>query len=164
MNERRQRLSPRLLLQPVQILALGFGTGLSPWMPGTLGSALALIPCWYVAPLPWPVKLAVALIAFVVGIWLCRVSAERLGVHDHPGIVFDEIAAMLTITVILPQSWAELALAFLFFRIFDIWKPWPIRELDHRLSGGLGIMLDDQMAALYAAMCISGIRYGMNWF
>jgi phosphatidylglycerophosphatase A len=156
-----QRLSPRLLLDPVHLLALGLGTGLSPWMPGTLGSALALIPCWYIAPLPWPVKLGIAVAAFLVGIWLCHVSAARLGIHDHPGIVFDEIAAMLAITVLLPQSWPWLTVAFALFRVFDIWKPWPIRDLDHRLSGGLGIMLDDQMAAVYAAICIGVTQYGI---
>ncbi|MGD2166552.1 MAG: phosphatidylglycerophosphatase A [Gammaproteobacteria bacterium] len=161
MSKSRQRLSPRLLREPVHLVALGLGTGLSPWMPGTLGSALALIPCWYVAPLGWPLKLAIALAAFLAGVWLCRASSARLGVHDHPGIVFDEIAAMLTITVILPQSWVWLGVAFVAFRIFDIWKPWPIRDLDHRMSGGLGIMLDDQMAALYAAICIGSLQYGM---
>lgn len=160
-NRPHRRLSPRLLRDPVQLLALGFGTGLSPWMPGTLGSALALVPCWFVAPLPWPVKLAIAAAAFGAGVWLCHVSAERLGEHDHPGIVFDEIAAMLAVTVVLPQSWPLLAAAFVLFRVFDIRKPWPIRDLDHRLPGGLGIMLDDLMAAVYAALCTGLIQYGM---
>lgn len=164
MNQPQPRLPPRLLRDPVHLLALGLGTGLSPWMPGTLGSALALIPCWYVAPLPWPLKLAIAVIVFLAGVCVCRVSSERLGVHDHPGIVFDEIAGMLTLTVILPQSWVMLGAGFVLFRVFDIWKPWPIRDLDHRLSGGLGIMLDDEMAALYAAICIGVIRYGMISF
>lgn len=164
MSKTPRRLSPRLLLEPVHLFALGLGTGLSPWMPGTLGSALALIPCWYVAPLAWPAKLAIAGAAFLAGVYLCQVSSARLGVHDHPGIVFDEIAAMATITVILPQSWIHLGGAFVLFRVFDIWKPWPIRDLDHRMSGGLGIMLDDQMAAAYAAICIGVTQYGMISF
>ncbi len=164
MSKSRQRLAPRLLLDPVHLFALGFGTGLSPWMPGTLGSALALIPCWLVAPLAWPLKLGIAVAAFLAGVWICGTSSRRLGVHDHPGIVFDEIAGMLTLTVILPRSWPWLAAGFVLFRLFDIWKPWPIRDLDHRLSGGLGIMLDDEMAALYAALCIGVIQYGMISF
>jgi len=164
MSDARRQLSARLLLDPVHLLALGFGSGISPWMPGTMGSLLALLPCWYVAPLAWPVKLAIAIAMFVVGVRICDVSSRKLGVHDHPGIVFDEIAAMLTITVILPQSWMQLGLAFALFRVFDIWKPWPIRDLDHRMSGGLGIMLDDQMAALYAAIGIGVIDYGMIAF
>jgi phosphatidylglycerophosphatase A len=164
MSKSRQRLAPGLLRDPVHLLALGLGTGLSPWMPGTLGSALALIPCWYVAPLAWPLKLAIAVAAFVFGIWLCGVSAQRLGIHDHPGIVWDEIAGMLALTVVLPRSWPWLAAGFVLFRLFDIWKPWPIRDLDHRMSGGLGIMLDDEMAALYAALCIGVLHYGMISF
>ena len=164
MSDARRRLEPHLLSDPVHLLALGLGTGLSPWMPGTLGSALALVPCWYVAPLAWPVKSVIAVAALLLGIVLCGASARRLGEHDHPGIVFDEIAAMLTITVILPQSPGWLVSAFALFRLFDIWKPWPIREMDHRLSGGLGIMLDDQMAAVYAAVCICVMQYGMSSF
>lgn len=156
----RRRLEPRLLRDPVHLVALGFGAGLSPWMPGTIGSLLAMVPCWFLAPLPWPVKLAVAAVVFAAGIGICGLSSKRLGVHDHSGIVLDEIAAMLTITIMLPQSWSQLWIAFALFRIFDIWKPWPIRDLDHRLSGGLGIMLDDQMAALYAAVCLGFIQYG----
>lgn len=160
----RGALSVKLLRDPVHCLALGFGTGLSPWMPGTLGSAFALVPCWFVAPLGWPVKLAIASVAFAGGIALCGASSRRLGVHDHPGIVFDEIAAMLTIAVVLPQSWLHLGAAFVLFRVFDIWKPWPIRDLDHRLSGGLGIMLDDQVAAIFAAVCLGFLDYGSNAF
>jgi phosphatidylglycerophosphatase A len=164
MSTQRQRLAPRLLLDPVHLAALGLGTGLSPWMPGTLGSLLALLPCWYVAPLTWPVKLALAAAVFAAGTKICAISSRRLGVHDHPGIVLDEIAAMLTITIMLPQSLSLLAMAFVLFRIFDIWKPWPIRDLDHRLSGGFGIMLDDQMAAVYAALCLGLIQYGTDSF
>ena len=161
MNEssKRRRLSPRLLRDPVHIAALGLGTGLSPWMPGTLGSLLALIPCWFVAPLFWPIKLAIALLAFIAGVWVCGISSRRIGVHDHSGIVFDEIAAMLSITVLLSQSWLQLWIAFALFRVFDILKPWPIRDLDHRLRTGAGIMLDDLMAGVYSAACLGVIEY-----
>ena len=162
MKAAKRRLSPALLRDPVHLLALGLGSGLSPWMPGTLGSIVALVPCWYVAALAWPIKLAIAVVAFVAGCLICGVSARRLGEHDHPGIVFDEIAAMLSLTVLLPQSLPALALACALFRLFDIWKPWPIRDLDHRLSGGTGIMLDDQMAAVYAAISLAFIQYGIN--
>ena len=162
MNDAERRpLHAALLRDPVHLVALGLGTGLSPWMPGTLGSVLALIPCWFVAPLPWPAKLAIAVAAFLLGVKMCDVSSRRLGVHDHPGIVFDEIAAMLTVTIFASQSWLQLVVACALFRIFDIWKPWPIRDLDHRLAGGLGIMLDDQVAALYAAVCLGFIQYGI---
>jgi phosphatidylglycerophosphatase A len=155
-----ERLKPSVLREPVHVLATGFGTGLSPWAPGTAGSLLALLPCWLIASFDAPSKLAIAVAAFAVGVWICGASAKRLGVHDHPAIVFDEIAAMLTIMLAVPaRDIVELLIAFAFFRVFDIGKPWPIRDMDHRIGGGLGIMLDDQMAALYAAVCVIVTRH-----
>ncbi len=86
-------------------------------------------------------------------------SARRLGVHDHSGIVWDEIAAFLALALVLPAGWPWLIAGFVAFRVFDIAKPWPIRELDHRLRGGLGIMLDDLMAAVYSAVLLRFINY-----
>jgi len=150
----------RVLRDPVHLLSTGLGSGLSPWAPGTAGSVLALVPCWFAAPLPWQWKLGIAIVLFAAGVWICGASARRLGVHDHPGIVFDEIAAMLTLMLAVPErSVSALLIAFAFFRIFDIGKPWPIRDMDHRIEGGLGIMLDDQMAALYAAVCMIVTRH-----
>ena len=88
------------------------------------------------------------------GIWICGESAKRLGIHDHPGIVWDEITGMYLTLLVLPPQIALWALGFGLFRLFDIWKPWPIRDLDHRLAGGVGIMLDDLVAALYAAILL----------
>ncbi len=96
----------------------------------------------------------VAMALIVVGIWLCGEAARRIGVHDHPGIVWDEIAAMYLLLVVAAPEIAAWAAAFVLFRIIDIVKPWPIREVDHRLSGGAGIMLDDLLAALYAAVLL----------
>ena len=94
-----------------------------------------------------------------VGIYVCGASARKLGRHDHPGIVLDEIAGMLLTALAVPErSWLWLALAFVLFRVFDIAKPWPIRDVDHRLGGGLGIMLDDLMAAVFAALGLMIIR------
>lgn len=149
------KIEPKLLWNPIHFLALGCGTGLFPKAPGTAGSLAALLPAWLMFnwPLSWRALIAAAV--FVGGIWLSGASARKLGVHDHPAIVIDEIAAMLAIALILPSSsWIWFAQAFVFFRFFDIFKPWPIREVDHRLSGGLGIMLDDLMAAVYAAVCL----------
>jgi phosphatidylglycerophosphatase A len=81
-----------------------------------------------------------------------------LGVHDHPAIVFDEIAAMLLLVPLIPDGPLWLCAAFVLFRFFDIVKPWPIRDVDHRMGGGLGIMLDDLMAALFAALCLQVVR------
>ena len=153
------KLHARLLRDPVHLVALGFGTGLSPWAPGTAGTALALPLAWLMFDWPLLWRAAVAAVAAVAGIWICGRSAQRLGIHDHPGIVFDEIAAMLLLALAIPPTPAWLLLAFIFFRFFDIAKPWPIRDLDHRLKGGFGIILDDLMAAVYAAVCLTVIRY-----
>jgi phosphatidylglycerophosphatase A len=149
------RLPLKTLRDPVHLLAFGFGAGLVPRAPGTVASAVALLPAWltYDAPFGWRVAL-VAVVA-LAGIWICGESARRLGTHDHPGIVFDEIAGVLATALAMPsRSIFWIGLVFVFFRIFDIAKPWPIRDVDHRLGGGLGIILDDLMAAVYAAVCL----------
>jgi len=149
------RLPLRTLRDPVQLVALGFGTGLSPRAPGTAGSLLALLPAWwcFTLPLPWRIAIVAAVVA--VGVWVCGASARRLGVHDHPAIVFDEIAGLLAASLATPaRTLFWFALTFVLFRVFDIVKPWPIRDVDHRMRGGAGIMLDDLMAAGYAAICL----------
>jgi phosphatidylglycerophosphatase A len=149
------RLPLKTLRDPVHLVAFGFGAGLVPRAPGTVASAVALLPAWlaYDAPFVWRVALVV--LVSLVGIWICGESARRLGAHDHPGIVFDEIAGVLATALAMPsRSFLWIALVFVFFRIFDIFKPWPIRDVDHRLGGGLGIILDDLMAAVYAAACL----------
>jgi phosphatidylglycerophosphatase A len=151
MSELTQReLFDRVRQDPVHWLAFGFGLGLIPGAPGTFGSLLGIV-AWLLIPANLVWQLGFALVGFVAGIWICGVSARRLGVHDHSGIVWDEIVGMyLTLLVIGPEPLWILA-AFALFRLFDIWKPWPIRDLDHSLHNGLGIMLDDVMAAIYAA-------------
>ena len=136
---------------PVHWLALGFGAGLAPRAPGTFGTLVAWPLHLLLLLLPWGVHGAVVILACVAGIWICGESARKLGVHDHSAIVWDEIAAFALLLWALPvQSPAWWLAAFLLFRLFDIWKPWPIRDLDHRLHGGTGIMLDDIAAALFA--------------
>ena len=152
-------LSAALLRNPIHFLALGGGAGLAPYAPGTFGTLVGLVPAWLM--LGWPLSWRTAAVAAIAltGVWVCGESARRLGRHDHPGIVFDEITGILaTALIIVSGSLAELALAFVLFRIFDIAKPWPIRDLDHRLTGGVGIMLDDLMAALYAAVCLGVVQ------
>jgi phosphatidylglycerophosphatase A len=103
------------------------------------------------------VHVVVVVLGFVVGIWLCGASSRRLGVHDHSGIVFDEIVSMWAMLALLPRQPAWSLAGFLAFRIMDVWKPWPIREADHRIAGGLGIMLDDVLAAAFAAVIVSSL-------
>jgi phosphatidylglycerophosphatase A len=154
-----------ILTTPEHLLAFGFGAGLAPRAPGTAGTLVAL-PFWLLLSLLPPPAYAVTVTAlFMLGCWLCGESARLLGVHDHPGIVFDEIVGFLaacTPLLLLPLAAQPLWLlaAFVLFRLFDILKPWPISALDRSLHGGLGIMLDDLLAGLFtAALLYAGIHW-----
>ncbi|HEY9104340.1 phosphatidylglycerophosphatase A [Chitinimonas sp.] len=150
----------RFLLQhPYHFLALGFGSGLSPKAPGTFGS-LAAIPFYLLLSLICPAWLIACLAVplFLWGIPICGKAGDELGVSDHGAIVWDEIVAMLPLLAMVPQTVLGWAAAFVLFRIFDILKPWPIRWVDAKVKGGLGVMLDDVLAALPAA----AILYFLN--
>ncbi|HET9693530.1 MAG TPA: phosphatidylglycerophosphatase A [Steroidobacteraceae bacterium] len=155
----RTRIPLRALREPVHLLALGFGAGLAPVAPGTFGSLVGLALGLLVLQAGWWVAAVAALLASVAGIWICGASARRLGVHDHPAIVWDEVAGMMLVTLAAPPTWWGAALGFLLFRLFDVWKPWPIREADHGIPGGAGIMLDDILAALMAAAVLLLVRH-----
>lgn len=155
-------LRSRVFRDPVLLLAFGFGTGLSPRAPGTFGSLVGVAFALAASPLPLEARLGLGLVLVLAGVWLCGAAARRVGVHDHPGIVWDEIAALYLVLQLVPPSIALWALGFGLFRLFDILKPWPIRDLDHRLGGGLGIMLDDLAAALYAAFLLGIGRWLMS--
>ncbi len=147
---------------PVHLLAFGFGTGLSPVAPGTVGTLVAFPIAWLTLDLGLVSQIAVAAVLILSGIWICGESARRIGVHDHGGIVWDEVAGMYVTLLVTPPTVTGWALAFLAFRLFDIVKPWPIRDLDHRMKGGLGIMLDDIAAALYAVILLALYGWLMN--
>lgn len=140
---------------PVHFLAFGFGVGLSPIAPGTLGSVWGVLLAWLTASWAWQFEFALAAGLCLVGVWICGVSSKKLGVPDHSGIVWDEIAGAYLIFLPLPRDMWWLLAGFVVFRVLDIVKPWPIRELDHRLHGGLGIMLDDVVAALIGAAALA---------
>jgi phosphatidylglycerophosphatase A len=159
-SSKQASLARTVLTDPVHFLAFGFGTGLAPKAPGTVGSLPGILLAWLTLPLDPVWRLAIGAALVVSGFWLCGESARRIGVHDHPGIVWDEIAAMYLVLLVVPPQISLWALAFGLFRLFDIWKPWPIRDLDHRLTGGAGIMLDDIVAALYSAILL--VSWG--WF
>ncbi len=147
-------LRRQVMTNPVLFLAFGLGLGLTPKLPGTAGSLLGIALAWLTLPLGLNLQFLVAIALIVAGVWLCGEAARRIGVHDHPGIVWDEIAAMYLLLLVAAPEITAWAAAFLLFRLMDILKPWPIREVDHRLSGGGGIMLDDLLAALYAAVLL----------
>jgi phosphatidylglycerophosphatase A len=97
---------------------------------------------------------------FAIGVWLCHGTARDLGLADHPGIVWDEIVGYLITMTAAPAGWTWIVLGFVLFRLFDIWKPWPISWLDRNIKGGLGIMLDDALAGTYACLVLQLIAWG----
>ena len=144
-------------------LAFGLGSGLAAVAPGTAGSALGLllfIPALYA---PFSVQVVIIVIGFVLGIWVSDRVAKHMEVKDPGGIVWDEFVGMW-ITLLWLPSLIWLLPAFLLFRLFDIWKPWPVRIADEKLVGGLGIMLDDVFAGLYALAAVQILNLGFQQF
>ncbi len=144
----------QLLRSPTLLLAFGFGSGLSPKAPGTVGTVAAIPLWWLLAQLPLQSYLLIVALAAIVGIVICGRAAEKLGVHDHGGIVWDEFVGFWIAMAALPVTWNSLLFGFVLFRLFDIFKPWPISWLDKKVSGGFGIMIDDVIAGLAAAAVI----------
>jgi phosphatidylglycerophosphatase A len=142
------------MAHPIHFMAFGFGAGCSPKAPGTMGTLMAVALYLPLSLLPLNYYLLVTLAVTLTGIGLCGWSANKLGVHDHPGIVWDEIAGYLITMVAAPKGWLWIFIGFVLFRFFDILKPWPISYLDRRVSGGFGIMLDDIVAGLAALACV----------
>ncbi len=138
------------LKQPIQFLALGFGSGLAPKAPGTFGT-LAAIPLFLLlAMLPPSLYLIAVILMSIAGIYICGKAAEDVGVHDHPAIVWDEFVGFFITMFMVPVSWQSVLVGFLLFRLFDILKPWPISFIDKKMTGGLGIMFDDVLAGVFA--------------
>ena len=153
------KLSPSLLWDPVHFLALGFGSGLSPKAPGTAGTLMAIPLYLLLEPLSWSIYLTIVVVTGLVGIALCDLSAKRIGVHDHPGIVWDEFVGYWITMFLAPSGWLWIVIGFVLFRIFDILKPWPISWLDRHVGGGLGIMVDDILAGLFAFGVMQGLYF-----
>ena len=148
-----------IMRDPVHWLAFGFGSGCSPWAPGTFGT-LAAIPVYLLLKdTPIWLYLLITALMFSIGIWLCEKTAEKLGVHDHPGIVWDEIVGYLVTMIAAPQGWLWIFIGFVLFRIFDILKPWPISIADKRIGGGFGIMIDDVLAGIFAFVVLQLLVY-----
>jgi len=142
------------LSDPVQFLALGFGSGLAPKAPGTFGT-LAAIPlvllCASLTPLNYALLVGVM---SLIGVYLCDYTAKAAGVHDHPAIVWDEFVGLFITMFMVPITWQTVLVGFILFRIFDIAKPWPISWLDKHCHGGFGIMIDDVVAGFAALACM----------
>ncbi len=136
------------------LAAFGLGSGLAPFAPGTFGTLVAVPAYLFLAELSCTLYIMVGLIAFFVGVYFCNAAAESLRSHDHPAIVWDEIVGYWVAMAFVPVTAATVVTGFMFFRLFDITKPWPIRWIDKKVSGGIGIMLDDVIAGVYTNICL----------
>ena len=156
MGDRPTLLS--LLRSPVLLLAFGFGSGLSKKAPGTVGSLVALVIWILIADLALIPYITFLIISGLIGIYICGVASEKLGVHDHGGIVWDEFVGLWIAMICLPVSWLSIILGFGLFRFFDIVKPWPISWFDNNIRGGFGIMIDDIVAGAVTALLMAILR------
>lgn len=154
---RKPELAALRLSNPLHLLALGFGSGLSPVMPGTMGTLAAIPLYWLIQGLPLGWYLLLLAVGFVAGIKICEAATNAIGRHDHGAIVWDEIIGFGITMIAAPAGWGWIAAGFGLFRFFDIVKPWPIRWFDRRVHGGFGIMLDDVIAGLFALACLQGL-------
>lgn len=159
MNTKQGQTTPRSMWEnPWYFIACGFGSG---WLrpgPGTWGTLIA-IPFWCLfANVPLAIYSIILLITFIFGCWICHITAQAWNVHDHPSIVWDELVGYWITMFALPKTWIWVILGFIAFRIFDIWKPWPIRFFDRKVPGGIGIMLDDVIAAIFACILLHVIQ------
>jgi phosphatidylglycerophosphatase A len=156
------KLPKGFLSNPVHFAAFGFGSGCSPFAPGTFGTLVGVLLYLAMQSLSLWSYLVLVLVAFILGTWFCAKASRALGVHDHGGIVWDEFVGYWITMFAAPQGWEWIVGGFLLFRLFDIWKPQPIKFVDQRVHGGFGIMLDDVLAGVYAWLVLQLIAYAIN--
>lgn len=152
-----------LLTHPAGWLALGLGAGLVPRAQGTFGSVVAFLPWWFLwRHLSLPAYGLMLILAFAIGVWACGESGRRIGFSDHRALVWDEFVGqwIALLPALIAPSWWSLLIGFVLFRLFDVWKPWPINWLDARVKGGAGVMVDDVVAGIFAAVVLAVI----GWF
>jgi len=143
-----------ILIDPTLCLAFGFGSGLSKKAPGTMGTLIAVPIYLALVQAGFVIYSVLTILCSLVGIWICGKAAEKLGEHDFGGIVWDEIAGYLITMWFVGFSWQNVVLGFVLFRVFDIIKPWPIKWIDKKVSGGFGIMFDDVVAGVFAGLIL----------
>ena len=154
MTAKQVSIPASLWRNPLCVVALGFGAGALPRAPGTWGTLIALPFYLLLMHLPLIHYLGLMLVLFLFGIWICGKAGRALGVHDHGAIVWDEMVGYWISMAVAPPGWLWIGAGFILFRLFDIWKPWPIAWLDRRITGGLGVMIDDLVAGVYTAVCL----------
>lgn len=149
-----KNITKKVFTNPIYFFAFGFGSGLLPFMPGTFGTLVGVIIYLFLHGLPYYWYIFVVALLTGMAIWVSDICSKAIGIHDHTGINVDEIVGFLWTMTAVPFAWYWIVLGFLLFRLFDIWKPWPIRWLDRHVHGGFGMVLDDLVAAFFAWVCL----------
>lgn len=144
---------------PIQFIATGFGSGALPYAPGTWGTVMGVPLYLLLHEFSLLTYVVITVLGFVAGIYICGKADKDFGTKDNPGIVWDEIIGYWITMLAVPFSWTAVILGFILFRIFDITKPPPIAWADKQVSGGLGVMLDDVIAAVYAGAILAIIMF-----
>lgn len=154
MTEKNRKIHLRELKDPVVFVAMGLGSGLSPIAPGTAGTLITVPLVYFLQQQTILVYTLATLFVLLTGSWICGYAAKKLNVHDHSGIVYDEVAGFMITMYMVPAGWVYMVVGFLLFRFFDAVKPWPISWLDKNVHGGFGIMIDDVLAGVISLFCL----------
>lgn len=139
---------------PLYFIAFGLGSGTIPFAPGTFGTLMAIPFYLLLEPLPLKIYVSFVVIFIVISSLICAKVSRAIKVHDHPGMCIDEFAGFFVTMINAPHGIGWIVLGFLLFRLFDIWKPWPISFIDEHMHGGFGMVLDDVLAGIYALVII----------
>lgn len=153
------RLTPELRRSPAFWVASGFGVGLAPTAPGTVGTFAAVIPFLFMHDLPLPIYLGIVAATFLIGTWAAGRVIKLLGREDPGLVVIDEWVGLWIALAALPGGLPWLAAGIVLFRFFDVIKPWPVKWLDENIHGGFGAMFDDAIAGLYALFFLQSMAF-----
>jgi len=162
MSEKNRKIHLRELKDPLVFIAMGLGSGLFPWAPGTAGTLLTVPLVWFLQQQSVLIYAMVTLFVLLTGSWVCGYAAKKLQVYDHSGIVYDEVAGFLITMFMMPHGAYWLLAGFILFRFFDAVKPWPISWFDKNIHGGFGIMLDDVIAGVFSLFCLLLLQQFMS--
>lgn len=150
----RSRVSPpipeKVWQDPLYFIAFGFGSGAIPFAPGTFGTLFAIPFYLVLETMPQTAYLVFVILFAAASSWICDRISRDIHSHDHPGMCIDEFAGFFVTMIHAPHGVSWTILGFLLFRLFDIWKPWPINILDQKVHGGFGMVVDDIVAGLFA--------------
>lgn len=150
-----EKIAIKQMFKPINFVATGFGVGLSPIAPGTLGTIIAVvIYIFFWRHLAFFAYALILMVAIFIAVLICERTSKALGVSDHPAIVVDEFVGYWLTMFSIPPNILTITLGFILFRVFDIVKPWPIRWCDKNVKGGVGIVLDDLIAGFFALILL----------